>query len=71
MPSTTPGDLAQLFASYGAMLECRMQHQRGFAFVRLATHEAAASAIAELQGVMLHGRPLKTQWVSCRWTARV
>ena len=39
-----------------------MQADRGFAFVKLDTHEHAAMAIVQLQGQMVHGRPIKCSW---------
>jgi len=39
-----------------------MQADRGFAFVKLDTHEHAAMAIVQLQGQMVHGRSIKCSW---------
>ena len=39
-----------------------MQADRGFAFVKLDTHENAAMAIIQLQGQLVHGRPIKCSW---------
>jgi RNA recognition motif-containing protein len=39
-----------------------MQADRGFAFVKLDTHEHAAMAICQLQGVTVQGRPIKCSW---------
>ncbi len=39
-----------------------MQADRGFAFVKLDTHENAANAICNLQNVPVHGRPIKCSW---------
>jgi len=51
-----------LFQSIGYLSEIRMQADRGFAFVKLDTHEHAAMAIVQLQGQMVHGRPIKCSW---------
>jgi nucleolysin TIA-1/TIAR len=39
-----------------------MQPDRGFAFIKLDSHENAANAIVNLQGTMVHGRGLKCSW---------
>lgn len=39
-----------------------MQADRGFAFVKLDSHENAAMAIVQLQGQLVHGRPVKCSW---------
>lgn len=39
-----------------------MQADRGFAFVKLDTHEHAAQAICNLQNYQVHGRPIKCSW---------
>ena len=59
---TTQADLIPLFQSWGYLSEIRMQADRGFAFVKLDTHEHAAMAIVQLQGRMVHGRPIKCSW---------
>jgi len=62
VPYCTQADLIPLFQSIGYLSEIRMQADRGFAFVKLDTHEHAAAAILSLQGQMLHGRPIKCSW---------
>ncbi|EAU92921.2 polyadenylate-binding protein [Coprinopsis cinerea okayama7 len=62
VPYTTQADLIPLFQSIGYLSEIRMQADRGFAFVKLDTHEHAAQAIVQLQGQMVHGRPIKCSW---------
>jgi nucleolysin TIA-1/TIAR len=47
---------------YGYIVEIRMQADRGFAFVKLDTHENAALAIVQLQNQLVHGRPVKCSW---------
>jgi nucleolysin TIA-1/TIAR len=62
VPYCTQADLIPLFQSIGYLSEIRMQADRGFAFVKLDTHENAAMAICQLQGQMVHGRPIKCSW---------
>jgi len=62
VPYATQADLIPLFQSIGYLAEIRMQTDRGFAFVKLDTHENAAMAIVQLQGQMVHGRPIKCSW---------
>ncbi|KZT06792.1 uncharacterized protein LAESUDRAFT_736681 [Laetiporus sulphureus 93-53] len=62
VPYCTQADLIPLFQSIGYLSEIRMQSDRGFAFVKLDTHEHAAMAIVQLQGQMVHGRPIKCSW---------
>jgi len=61
-PNTSASDLSILFAAYGQVLEIRMQSDRGFAFLKLDTHENATHAIVGLGGHPLHGRLIKTGW---------
>lgn len=62
VPFCTQADLIPLFQSIGYLSEIRMQADRGFAFVKLDTHEHAAMAIVQLQGQMVHGRSIKCSW---------
>ncbi|OBZ78760.1 Oligouridylate-binding protein 1A [Grifola frondosa] len=62
VPYCTQADLIPFFQSIGYLSEIRMQADRGFAFVKLDTHEHAAMAIVQLQGQMVHGRPIKCSW---------
>jgi nucleolysin TIA-1/TIAR len=62
VPYCTQADLIPLFQSIGYLSEIRMQADRGFAFVKLDTHEHAAMAIVQLQGVTVQGRPIKCSW---------
>lgn len=61
-PFATQNDLIPLFSHYGYIVEIRMQPERGFAFVKLDTHENAASAIVNLAGQVACGRPIKCGW---------
>ena len=40
----------------------RFQADRGFAFVKMDTHENAAMAICQLNGYNVNGRPMKCSW---------
>ena len=62
IPYTTQADLVPLFQGYGYIVEIRMQADRGFAFVKLDSHHNAALAITQLQGRLVHGRPIKCSW---------
>ncbi len=61
----TENDLEDLFSQYGGVTEVNLmvdrvtQKPRGFAFVTLATKEAADAAIAALNGKDFRGRQLK------------
>jgi nucleolysin TIA-1/TIAR len=58
-PYTTQNDLIPLFQNFGFVVETRFQADRGFAFVKMDTHENAAMAICQLSGYNVNGRPLK------------
>ena len=58
-PYTTQNDLIPLFQNFGFVAETRFQSDRGFAFVKMDTHENAAMAICQLSGYNVNGRPLK------------
>lgn len=62
VPYATQADLIPLFQGFGYIVELRMQPDRGFAFVKLDSHENAANAIVNLTGTMVHGRGLKCSW---------
>ncbi|KAL1994388.1 hypothetical protein VTN49DRAFT_3057 [Thermomyces lanuginosus] len=61
-PYTTQNDIVPLFQNFGYVVETRMQADRGFAFVKMDTHENAAMAICQLNGYNVNGRPLKCSW---------
>ncbi len=58
-PYTTQADLVPLFQNFGYVVETRFQSDRGFAFLKMDTHENAAMAICQLSGYNVNGRPLK------------
>lgn len=61
-PSTTQEHLMPYFQPFGYIIEVRMQADRGFAFVKLDTHENAANAIVNLQNTNINGRIIKCSW---------
>lgn len=61
-PYTNENDVVPLFQNFGYVVEARFQADRGFAFVKLDTHENAAMAICQLSGYNVNGRPLKCSW---------
>ncbi|CAG8465112.1 8761_t:CDS:10, partial [Paraglomus brasilianum] len=61
-PFTTQEHLMPYFQPYGFIIEIRMQADRGFAFVKLDTHDAAARAIVNLQNTQINGRIIKCSW---------
>ncbi|KAF8932620.1 hypothetical protein BGZ47_011270 [Haplosporangium gracile] len=61
-PHTTQEDLVPFFQPFGFVVDMRLQADRGFAFVKLETHEKAANAIVRLAGSMINGRPAKLSW---------
>ncbi|KFA80433.1 hypothetical protein S40288_07050 [Stachybotrys chartarum IBT 40288] len=61
-PYTTPDDLVPLFQSFGFVGESRLQADRGFAFIKMDTHENAAMAICQMNGYNVNGRPLRCSW---------
>ncbi|KAJ9152118.1 Oligouridylate-binding protein 1 [Pleurostoma richardsiae] len=61
-PYTTQNDVVPLFQNFGFVVESRFQADRGFAFIKMDTHENAAMAICQLNGYNVNGRPLKCSW---------
>lgn len=61
---TTTEELESLFAQYGEVSKAQVitdrdtGRSRGFGFVEMASSEAAESAISELDGKDVNGRPL-------------
>ena len=62
--STTQASLEQVFAAAGTVREVAMPTDRetgqfrGFAFVTMGSAQAANNAIAQLNGMMVDGRPI-------------
>ncbi|PVU97753.1 hypothetical protein BB559_001920 [Furculomyces boomerangus] len=61
-PYTTQEQLLPLFGAYGYVLDIKMQTDRGYAFVKMDSHESATMSIVSLTGFMLNGRPIKCSW---------
>ncbi|SOV06617.1 related to PUB1 - major polyadenylated RNA-binding protein of nucleus and cytoplasm [Ustilago sp. UG-2017a] len=65
-PITSCQDLLRIFApfNHGQPLEARIPSGRGYGFIKLASHEEAASAVCTLsiQGVFMHSRWLRFGW---------
>ncbi|KAF9581537.1 hypothetical protein BGW38_001411 [Lunasporangiospora selenospora] len=61
-PHTTQEDLVPFFQPFGYIVDIRLQADRGFAFVKMETHEKAANAIVRLAGTSINGRPAKLSW---------
>ena len=63
--NTTEEALMAAFQEFGEVVEARLMTERetgrsrGFAFVEMATQEAATKAIEEMNGAVLDGRPLR------------
>ncbi|KAJ3071690.1 hypothetical protein HDU98_004949 [Podochytrium sp. JEL0797] len=61
-PQTTDLDVMPLFLQFGTVCEIRLQVDKGFGFIKLDTHENAATAILSLNGYVLFNRQLKCSW---------
>lgn len=61
-PDVTEYQIREAFADYGIIIEIRIQGDKGFAFVKYKTHEAAAKAIISVTGKQVGGRIVKCSW---------
>ncbi|KAL0086784.1 hypothetical protein F4703DRAFT_1848620 [Phycomyces blakesleeanus] len=61
-PTTSQADLMQYFERFGYVVEVKLQAERGFAFVKMNTHENAANALVQLQNMSINGRQAKLSW---------
>ncbi|KAH9969178.1 hypothetical protein BC827DRAFT_319850 [Russula dissimulans] len=61
-PHCTSVDLFPLFQTIGYLSDIHNHADRGFALVKMNSHEHAASAIVQLQGRIVHGRPIRCSW---------
>jgi RNA recognition motif-containing protein len=63
----TPEELRTLFQTYGPvegveiMTDPETLYSRGFAFVEMTNHLEAKKAIANLNGVILWGKPIRVE----------
>ena len=70
--NTTEESLMAAFQEFGEVVEARLMTERetgrsrGFAFVEMATAEAATKAIEEMNGAVLDGRPLRVNEAEAR-----
>lgn len=63
LPHGTPSDMmVPLFQPYGYINDIKLHSDRGYAFVKLDTHENAAMAICYLSGAVFNGSRLKISW---------
>lgn len=69
---TTPESLRDTFAHYGhvkdvyVIVDRYSGRPRGFAFVTMASSEEAVSAMHQLNGVLIGGRPLRVNEAEAR-----
>ncbi|KAI8979722.1 hypothetical protein BDF20DRAFT_871259 [Mycotypha africana] len=61
-PNTSDNDLLQPFQKFGYIQEIKLQADRGIAFIKMDTHQHAAEAIVNLQGMNINGRDAKLSW---------
>ncbi|KAK9468828.1 hypothetical protein V1512DRAFT_258016 [Lipomyces arxii] len=61
-PHTTQKEIIPMFQNFGFVVDVRIRSDRGYAFVRMDSHEAAALAICQLSGAQVNGRPVKCSW---------
>jgi RNA recognition motif-containing protein len=54
--------LQQAFQDFGTIEEIRVQREKGFAFIRFNTHDAATRAIAFVNGRQIGSKPVKCSW---------
>jgi len=74
--SATEDQLRELFGQHGEVTSAEIvkdkftERSRGFAFVEMATDEAAAAAIAALNQYQMEGRPLTVKEARARTEGR-
>ncbi|CAO3647727.1 unnamed protein product [Mucor hiemalis] len=61
-PNINQNELVQPFQRFGYVQEVKLQADRGFAFVKMDTHENAANAIVHLQNININGSNAKLSW---------
>ncbi|XP_060064558.1 nucleolysin TIAR-like isoform X1 [Ylistrum balloti] len=54
--------IRQTFSSYGTIQEVRVFKDKGYAFIRFSTKEAAAQAICSVHGTMVNDQQVKCSW---------
>lgn len=55
-------EILHMFNTFGYPVEVKLQSDRGFGFVTMDSHEAAARAIQAMNGKLIYGRPIKVTW---------
>lgn len=74
--NATEDQLRELFSQHGEVVSAEMvkdkftERSRGFAFVEMATDEAAAAAVAALNQHQMDGRPLTVNEARARTESR-
>ncbi|MBN2464358.1 RNA-binding protein [candidate division WOR-3 bacterium] len=74
--SATEDQLRELFSQHGEVVSAEIvkdkftERSRGFAFVEMATDEAAAAAVAALNQHQMDGRPLTVNEARARTESR-
>ncbi|KAM9896967.1 hypothetical protein OXX79_007165 [Metschnikowia pulcherrima] len=66
---TQQNDLIPILQNFGYIVDFKFHPEKGCAFVKYDSHERAASAIAQLAGFTVNGRPLKCGWGKVRTPA--
>jgi RNA recognition motif-containing protein len=61
-PDATEPLIQAAFQEFGTIEEIRLQHEKGFAFVRYTSHDFATRAIAGMNGRPLAGKPVRCSW---------
>ncbi|KAI3654039.1 hypothetical protein MP228_000758 [Amoeboaphelidium protococcarum] len=61
-PNTTTEMLQTAFLPYGHILDIKIHHEKGYAFVKMDSHENAAQAICYLANAAFNGAKLKVAW---------
>ncbi|RCI01915.1 hypothetical protein CU098_011493 [Rhizopus stolonifer] len=59
--NVSQAELVQPFQRFGYVQEVKLQADRGFAFVKMDTHENAANAIVHLQNININGNAAKVR----------
>ncbi|XP_072883811.1 nucleolysin TIAR isoform X2 [Hemitrygon akajei] len=54
--------MRQTFSPFGQIMEIRVFPEKGYSFVRFATHDSAAHAIVSVNGTTIEGHVVKCYW---------
>jgi len=58
----TNEDIKPLFETYGVVTECEVIKNHGYAFIHMDSEMAAKSAVKELNGTEIKGKPMKVEF---------